>query len=144
MLFNVAIDVLQKLIGVVNEVTREPISNKILDSMVAFQYANDTVIIANAKSSTVITLKIILRLFTKASGLHINYSKSTLVPLNLGQDELQIIGSIMGCKYSSFPITYLGMPLTVVKPSRHMFMPLLEKIEKRLEGWQRKLILRGG
>lgn len=36
------------------------------------------------------------------------------------------------------------MPLTIRALKRADFMPLIEKIEKRLQGWQTKLISRGG
>lgn len=36
------------------------------------------------------------------------------------------------------------MPLTIKNPARSAYWPMLEKIEKRLEGWQSRLISRGG
>lgn len=36
------------------------------------------------------------------------------------------------------------MPLTLQRPTRDMFLPLLQKIENRLAGWRGKLISRGG
>lgn len=41
-------------------------------------------------------------------------------------------------------MNYLGMPLTVKRPTRACYLPLIEKIERRLEGWKGKLISRGG
>lgn len=50
----------------------------------------------------------------------------------------------MGCKQTTFPIQYLGMPLTLKRPSKQLFLPLVEKIERRLSGWQSRLLSRGG
>lgn len=50
----------------------------------------------------------------------------------------------MGCRCESLPTTYLGMPLTITAPRKRDFQPLLEKFERRLQGWKAKLISRGG
>ncbi|XP_078159556.1 uncharacterized protein LOC144555187 [Carex rostrata] len=50
----------------------------------------------------------------------------------------------MGCKETSFPVTYLGMPLTLKRPNKQLFVPLAERVEKRLQGWQSKMLSRGG
>lgn len=146
MLFLLAVDALQRMIRIANTSLLHPISHRIHDSIKALQYADDTVIIANAGNefSSIITLKLVLRLFSSISGLHINFKKSCLVPLNLNREECTIVRSIMGCQQASFPITYLGMPLTLNKPSQSAFIPLIEKLERRLEGWKRKLLSRGG
>lgn len=50
----------------------------------------------------------------------------------------------MGFTQQNFPIQYLGMPLTIKAPTRALFLPLIEKVESRLAGWQSRLISRGG
>lgn len=110
----------------------------------AYQYANDTVLIAATDPSMVAPLKIVLRLFTAASGLSINYEKSTWIPINVRLQRVPMISAVMGCTQSNFPANYLGLPLTVKKPLRALFLPLIEKVEFRLEGWKSKLLSRGG
>lgn len=68
-LFIIAVDVLQQMIVATNETLNGPISNKLNKSIVALQYADDTAIIAKVDLTTLISLKIVLRLFTKISGL---------------------------------------------------------------------------
>lgn len=75
MLFLLAVDVLQRMIERTEGYLKLPI--------LAFQYANDTAILSKADVTTMITLKLILRLFAQASGLQINYEKSSFLPLNL-------------------------------------------------------------
>lgn len=51
---------------------------------------------------------------------------------------------MIGCNETNFPIQYLGMPLTLKRPTKQLFLPLIEKVERRLAGWQSKLLSRGG
>lgn len=110
----------------------------------ALQYADDTAIIARADLTTMITLKLALNLFSNISGLQINYAKSLFVPFNLSPLEQKLVNLVFGCSQTELPITYLGMPLTFRRPNRVDFLPLVERIERRMEGWQSKLISRGG
>jgi hypothetical protein len=41
---------------------------------------------------------------------------------------------------SSFPCTYLGLPLHYKKPTRSMMEPVIMKIGNRLSGWKRRLL----
>jgi hypothetical protein len=77
-------------------------------------------------------------------GLAINPAKSSFAPFNLTEQQRHVAAIIIGYKMQSLPIIYLGMPLTATKPSKELFIPLVEKIERRLQKWQRKLISKGG
>lgn len=121
-----------------------PLSNKINDAVVVLQYADDTAVIARADRDSIISFKLVLRLFTVISGLQINYQKSIFVPINITSTDLHWIREIIGCKQTTFPVQYLGMPLTLKRPTKQLFLPLVEKIERRLAGWQCKLLSRGG
>lgn len=131
MLFIIAVDTLQQMIQRLNSTLQASISNKLPEAIMAMQYADDTVFILNGDPSTIISFKIVLRLFTKISGLTINFAKSCMVPFNLTQSESDLAEAIMGCQRTTLPISYLGMPLHITKPDRQAFMPLIEKIEKR-------------
>lgn len=85
---------------------------------------------------TLIAFKIMLRLFAKMSGLEINYQKSTFVHLNMSTHNIQKAGAILGCTQTDLPVTYLGMPLTIKQPDHSLFIPLIEKMEKKLQGWK--------
>lgn len=63
---------------------------------------------------------------------------------NLQASDAKMVGLILECPETTLPVTYLGMPLTTKKPTRLSFMPLIEKMESRLQGWSAKLISRGG
>lgn len=146
MLFIIAANVLQRMVQEIDTSLQFSITAKIHESVMALQYADDTALIANVTNNleTVIKVKIALRLFTKISGLSINYNKSCFVLFNLSPEILCKVAAVLGCPEKELPITYLGMPLTVKRPNRALYLPFIEKIEKRCEGWKRKLISRGG
>jgi hypothetical protein len=75
------------------------------------QYAGDMLLLLCGSPCAVITLKQVLEDFTAATGLAINYHKSTFVPLHLEADDAHRISSILGCPVSTFPQPYLGLPL---------------------------------
>ena len=80
-------------------------------------------------------IKGILSAFSAFSGLSINFHKSTLVPICVDEDITAEISSLLGCKVSSFPCTYLGMPLSIHKVKHGMLLPVMHKVDRRLSGW---------
>lgn len=144
MLFILAVDVFQVMVQKGNALLDGSLSAKLTVPIVAFQYADDTAVVACSDISTLITFKLILRLFTSISGLQVNYSKSTYIPINISQEDLPWIHMVIGFSKTNFPVTYLGMPLTIKRPGKALYLPLVEKIERRLDGWQSKLLSRGG
>lgn len=128
MLFILAVDVFQRMISAANSIFQRPLSNRISKSMVALQYADDTALVVKADISTLITFKLIVRLFTSISGLEVNFSKSTFIPLNISAQDLPLTGAVVGFSRTDFPIMYLGMPLTLKRPTRELYTPIIERI----------------
>jgi hypothetical protein len=82
--------------------------------------------------------------FSTATGLHINFDKSTFVPIHLDQALANSLASTLGCPVSSFPQNYLGLPLSTHKLGISAFAPLIAKIDKRLAGWIGSLLSLAG
>lgn len=99
-LFNLAVDVLQVMIGNLNQILSHSLSSKLREAVIALQYVDDTAIIANADEETLISLKIILRMFIFVSGLHINYEKSLWILINMQEDACNRANIILGCRQS--------------------------------------------
>jgi hypothetical protein len=72
-------------------------------------------------------LKWILIAFEDLSGLKINFEKCEMIPLNISKIEGLQLAGIIGCKLSSLPITYLGVPLHFKKLRMKHWNFLLEK-----------------
>jgi hypothetical protein len=66
------------------------------------QYADDTLIIAKASLSAALHLKHTLDNFASATGLQINFDKTTFVPLNVPKDLATSIAAALGSLYKHF------------------------------------------
>jgi hypothetical protein len=77
-------------------------------------------------------LKGILHSFTQSTGLKVNYSKSCLLPINIGNEEASQLAATFGCQVGSFPFTYLGLPMGTTKPRVEHYLPLMNTVERRI------------
>jgi hypothetical protein len=71
----------------------------------------------------------ILEIFADASGLCTNLAKIQCYPIQCEGVNLDFI-SVIGQAISSFPCTYLGLPLHFRKPTKSALLPLVQKIGK--------------
>ena len=79
-------------------------------------------------------LKKILDNFSLATGLAINFQKSTFVPLNVDTHTAAAMAVVLGCSLSSFPQTYLGLPLSPHKLRVSDYQLLLTSFDRYLAG----------
>ncbi len=82
--------------------------------------------------------------FSSSSGLKINYVKSSLSPINLDPPEAAELASVFCCSIQDFPFTYLGLPLPPKPLRKSDYLPIIEKVDKRLAGWRAASLSRGG
>jgi hypothetical protein len=74
----------------------------------------------------------LLQVFGVASGLRVNYSKSSLIPINVVEDMVTLFTAALHCQQGILPFTYLGLPLSTTKPRKEVFLPLVQTIKRRL------------
>jgi hypothetical protein len=94
--------------------------------------------------SAAVHLKVLLDQFAEATGLAINFHKSTLVPMHTEPEEVALIQTALGCRVEGFPQTYLGLPLSAMKLRLQDFAPLIARIDRYLSGWCAILLTYGG
>jgi hypothetical protein len=92
----------------------------------------------------VTVLKSILDKFSVATGLDINFHKSTFVPMNVDPETAGTMASMLGCQPSSFPQIYLGLHLSPHKLKASDLLPLLSSFDRYLAGWKARLLSTGG
>uniref|UniRef100_A0A0V0HG43 Putative ovule protein n=1 Tax=Solanum chacoense TaxID=4108 RepID=A0A0V0HG43_SOLCH len=71
------------------------------------QYADDTLIFCDADEEQLRYLRVILVLFEGMSGLHINWGKSHLYPINM-VSNMELLASVLGGEVGALPAIYLG------------------------------------
>ena len=103
------------------------------------QYADDTLIILKACPVQLLALKQLIEDFALATGLRVNYAKSSLYPVNVSEEHLLSLAQTFGCTTGQLPFTYLGLPLGTTKPTIQDLSPLVGLVERRLNASARFL-----
>ena len=85
----------------------------------------------------------LLLFFQAVTGLKVNVLKSEMVPIG-EVNNVHALAEILGCKIGTLPMTYLGMPLGASHKSPTIWSPILEKIERKLAGWKKLYLSKGG
>jgi hypothetical protein len=96
------------------------------------QYADDTILVLQADPVQLAVLKEALHDFSLSTGLAINFHKSCMLPINISEDSVKALALSFGCVVGSFPFTYLGLPMGTTKPKMVDFLPLVDRMERRL------------
>ena len=110
--------------------------------MTHLQYADDTLFFVIQMKNKKI-LRVIFVLFEGMSGLHINWGKSFLYPIN-EVITMQSVNAIPGGEIGSLPTMHLGMPLGANSKSNEIWNNVVEKCEKKLARWKRRYLSLGG
>jgi hypothetical protein len=102
-------------------------------------YADDAAVFIKPNVREVGVTEFILDLFAKTSGLITNLEKTEFFPIRCEEINLNLLTD-RSRKISSFPTTYLGLPLHYRKPTREMLYKVIQKIANRLLGWKRGVL----
>ncbi|RVW23803.1 putative ribonuclease H protein [Vitis vinifera] len=108
------------------------------------QFADDTILFANSCAEELQTLKSLLLVFGQVFRLKVNLDKSNLMGINLDQNHLSRLALLLDCKASVWPILYLGLPLGGNPTTCGFWDPVIERISRRLDGWQKAYLSFGG
>ncbi|KAJ3691188.1 hypothetical protein LUZ61_020352 [Rhynchospora tenuis] len=140
LLFIIVADVLQSFITNAAPLNLGPI----IIPPRALQYADDTVIIMEAIPRNLLIIKEILTNFASLTGLHINDSKCSFVSIAIPPAAVQTVQQALDCQPKELPITYLGLPLSFHPLRKIHFKPLIDAVQRKLDGWQAKFLSLGG
>ncbi|RZB57592.1 hypothetical protein D0Y65_046323 [Glycine soja] len=108
------------------------------------QYVDDAIFFFRKGIKDTITLKTILRCFELVTGLKVNFSKSSLVSINVDQRDCLSCARILNCNTMSFPFTYLGLPVGADTRKISTWQPVIDKLKKKLAQWRRRHLSFGG
>lgn len=108
------------------------------------QYADDTVFIVDGCKENAIALKMLLKNFERLSGLEVNFDKSCVFGINVADDILDEITSILRCKVGGGSIPYLGLSVGGRIHGVEGWKIVVDKMKKKLRGWDPRSISLGG
>ena len=112
-LFILAIDTLQYIFHLATEEEELTRLSERSARMRLSLYADDAILFVNPIKEDVELTMSILQHFGDATGLRINVNKSTVAPIRCSSLDLDSILHSFHGERVSFPITYLGLPLTL-------------------------------
>ena len=73
------------------------------------------------------------------------WGKVKLSLLGFGEvTNIHMLSNILQYKVGSLPMIYLGMPLGTSYKTASIWNPILERMEKKLSGWKRLYLSKGG
>jgi hypothetical protein len=133
LLFVLVVDLHQSILNKAkdNGILKFPLHVGYTTNFPIIQYADNTLLIMEACPQQLFVLKAILNTFAASTGLKVNYSKSNMFPINVPRERLNHLAATFNCKVGVFPFTYLGLPLSLHKPTVQDCMPMVTRIERR-------------
>lgn len=136
LLFFMAMDILSKLLdkgAVENRFGLHPLGDAPLITHISF--ADDVLLFFDGTDRSLQGLLEILESFNNWSGLGINRSKTAVFFDGGDRVRNRTSAAAHGLAQGSFPVRYLGVPLTTKKLRKQDYQPLLDKIHSRFTSW---------
>lgn len=108
-------------------------------------FADDSYIYSKANEETAVKIDHMLQVYEKASGQQINKAKSSvLFSCNTVQEDKDSLCNILGFAEATEETTYLGLPNFVGRNKKVAFGYLKNRMQKKIEGWDKKYLSKGG
>jgi hypothetical protein len=106
-------------------------------------YADDTILFCDVDPDQLLYVRMVLTCFEAVTGLRVNMAKSEMVPVGEVQNISELAESLC-CHIGGLPLSYLGIPLEASYKAVVVWNPILGKLERRLSGWQKLYLSKGG
>ncbi|PKU76150.1 Putative ribonuclease H protein [Dendrobium catenatum] len=106
-------------------------------------YADDLLIFGEASSHNCTVLMKNLDFFANVTGLKVNHEKSKLIISNYISDHT-VVCEALNISTCCEKMIYLGLPISVKKPCKFDFQPLMNSITDHLAGWKARLLSMAG
>jgi hypothetical protein len=144
MLFILVMDILARLVQKASEDGfLQPLSSRWLRHRISL-YADDAVLFLKPDVADISLVIDLLSLFRKASGLHTNLQKSSVVPIRCDDQITAAAKELLHCEFADLPCKYLGLALSIKKLTRAQIQTIIDKVASSLLGWMAELMNRAG
>jgi hypothetical protein len=113
------------------------------DTFRVSMYADDVSLFLSPIEKEMKVMECIMKLLADASGLNTNMSKTQFFPIHYQETDLSFLLAT-GQPISTFPCSYLGLPLHTSRLTKATMQPIIQKIGGRLLGWKRRFMTYSG
>ena len=139
-LFILAMDVLSRIFDIATEEGHlTPLKGRQARLRLSL-YADDVMIFTNPVKEDIACIMRTMKAFGEATGLNINMAKSSVATVRCADLDMdEILGDLVGNRVS-FPIQYLGLPLTIGRTRMVHLQYIQDRAKSKLAGWQGKLV----
>jgi len=145
-LFNIAANTLAKMVNMAqgNDLIEGLVPEYVHKGVAILQYADDTIICLKESLDNARNMKLLLYLYENMSGLKINFTKSEVILISQDEQKALQYSNLFNCAVGTWPIKYLGVPVSSSRIRVKEWLPLDEKMLKRLDGWKGGALSMGG
>lgn len=121
-----------------------PFKYGVEEKCIFLQFPDDTIIIGESSSDNLWSLKVLLRGFELVSGLRINFVKSNVFGVNVGDWIMNSGTTFLDCKKGVIPFSFLGIVVGENPRRRKILLKFINNIKSRLSSWKGRNICIGG
>ena len=141
-LFNFVADYLARMVRLSqrNGMLTGLANNLIPHGVAILQYADDTIICLEEDYENARNMKILLYTYEIMTGLKINFSKNEVILINGDHNMNMLYAELFNCQIGTFPLKYLGVPISPSRLHVKDWAMLEEKNEKKLAAWKGKAL----
>lgn len=144
-LFVICMNVLSHMLdkaAIGNQIGYHPRCKNILLTHLCF--ADDLLVFTDGSKRSIEGVLKIFHEFEVMSGLKISLEKSTLFTAGISTNQEQDIITSFPFESGKLPVRYLGLPLLTRRMTATDYMPLVEKVKKRMKSWTGRFLSHGG
>lgn len=107
-------------------------------------FADDLLVFTDGTKRSVEGVLRIFKEFESCSGLKISLEKSTLYTAGIAEGTRDDILASFPFSTGSLPVRYLGLPLLTKRMTVNDYLPLVEKVRKKMSSWTGRLLSQAG
>ena len=134
LLFVIAMDVLTAMVMKAQEINAISKIPDLAPIQRLSLYADDVVMFIRPWRSDLWFVQEALRIFGEASGLKVDFTKSSAVMIRSEDAEEELVRQSLPWKLETFPIRYLGLQLGIKQLSRSEWQPIVDNVLKMMPG----------
>lgn len=115
------------------------------DNLNHLAYADDTIIFASTQVYSLKKIMTVLQEYEKQSGQMVNKEKSFFyLHQNVAAGISLPVEQCIGMNRGSFPMKYLGSPITHTRKRKEHYAELIDRVKGKLQVWKGKMLSYGG